>query len=103
WAGDVGVALGVEVRHETYTDNRDPRVDGTITYTDAVTSVNYPTDIVGTSNSPDVHGKRTVESAFAELQIPVVSPEMNIPFMNRLDLKGAGRAEHYHHVGTRAH
>ena len=100
WAGDVGVALGVEARHETYTDDRDPRVDGTITYTDAVTGVNYPTDVVGTSNSPDVHGKRTVTSAFAELQIPVVSPDMNIPFMNRLDLQVAGRAEHYSDVGS---
>ncbi len=100
WAGDVGVAVGVEVRHETYKDDRDPRVDGTITYTDAVTGTNYPTDIVGTSNSPDVRGKRTVESAFAEFQIPLVSPEMNIPLMNRLDLQIAGRAEHYSDVGS---
>lgn len=100
WAGDVGVALGVEARHETYKDDRDPRVDGTITYTNAVTGIEYPTDIVGTSNSPDVRGKRTVESAFAEFQIPVVSPEMNIPLMNRLDLQIAGRAEHYSDVGS---
>jgi len=100
WAGDVGMALGVEARRETYRDDRDPRVDGTITYTDAVTGTNYPTDIVGTSNSPDVYGKRTVESAYAEFQIPVVSPEMNIPLMNRLDLQIAGRAEHYSDVGS---
>jgi outer membrane receptor protein involved in Fe transport len=100
WSGDVGVAVGVEVRRETYTDNRDPLVDGTITYTDAVTGTNYPSDIMGTSNSPDVSGHRTVESAYAEFQIPLVSPDMNIPLVNRIDLQVAGRAENYSDVGS---
>ena len=99
WAGDIGVATGVEVRRETYEDNRDPRVDGQVTYTDAVTGVNYPSDIVGTSNSPDVKGHRTVSSAYLEFQIPLVSPDMNIPLVNRIDVQLAGRAEHYSDVG----
>jgi outer membrane receptor protein involved in Fe transport len=99
WSGDIGVATGVEVRRETYEDNRDPRVDGQITYTDAVTGVNFPSDIVGTSNSPDVKGHRTVSSAYAEFQIPLVSPEMHIPLVNRIDVQLAGRAEHYSDVG----
>lgn len=100
WAGDVGVAAGVEVRHETYTDDRDARIDGTTGYTNPVTGQVFLTDVVGTSNSPDVHGKRTVSSAFAELQIPIISPEMNIPLVNKIDVQLAGRAEHYSDVGT---
>ncbi|MDB5436200.1 MAG: TonB-dependent receptor [Phenylobacterium sp.] len=99
WSGDVGVATGVEVRRETYEDNRDPRVDGQITYTDAVTGVAFPSDIVGTSNSPDVKGHRTVSSAYVEFQIPLVSPEMHIPLVDRIDVQLAGRAEHYSDVG----
>ena len=100
WGGnDIGVAMGVEVRHETYSDDRDSRIDGTIVYTDAVTGTVTGSDIPGTSTSPDVKGKRTVMSAFAELAIPLVSPEMNIPLVNKLELQLAGRAEHYDDVG----
>ncbi|WP_332767029.1 TonB-dependent receptor domain-containing protein [Phenylobacterium sp.] len=99
WGGDVGMALGVEVRHETYRDDRDDRIDGTILYTDAVTGTVLGSDLPGTSTSPDVRGKRTVASAYAELAIPVVSPEMDIPFVDRLEIQLAGRAEHYDDVG----
>ena len=33
-AGDVGLLLGFEFREEEVIDDRDPRLDGTITYTD---------------------------------------------------------------------
>ena len=105
WAGDVGIAAGVEVRRETYQDNRDKNVDGTIPYIDAVTgpivggSVAL-SNIPGTSVSPDVNGHRTVMSAYAELAVPLVSPEMNIPFVNRLEMQLAGRAEDYSDVGS---
>jgi iron complex outermembrane receptor protein len=98
--GDIGLATGVEVRRETYTDNRDARVDGTTTFTNPVTGVNFASDIVGTSNSPDVKGHRTVESAFVEFQIPLISPDMNIPLVNRVDVQIAGRAENYSDVGS---
>jgi iron complex outermembrane receptor protein len=101
WAdNDIGIALGVEVRKETYRDDRDSRIDGTIVYTDAVTGTVTGSDIPGTSTSPDVYGKRTVMSAFAELAIPLVSPEMNIPLVNKLELQLAGRAEDYDDVGS---
>ncbi|MBS0359878.1 MAG: TonB-dependent receptor [Proteobacteria bacterium] len=99
WAGDVGTAAGVELRRETYQDNRDARIDGTIGYTDPVTGQAFPTDVVGTSNSPDVKGHRTVTSAYVEFQIPLVSPEMKIPFVYKVDMQLAGRAEHYSDVG----
>jgi len=97
--GDVGFAMGVEVRHETYRDDRDQRIDGTLGYIDPPSGLVFPSDIPGTSTSPDVRGKRTVSSVYAELAIPVVSPENEIPFVDRLEVQLAGRAEHYSDVG----
>lgn len=105
WAGDIGIAAGVEVRRETYRDNRDKNVDGTVPYIDAVTGPIVGgavalSNIPGTSVSPDVSGHRTVKSAYAELAIPLVSPEMNIPLVDRLEVQLAGRAEDYSDVGS---
>lgn len=105
WGGDVGIAAGVEVRRETYRDNRDENVDGTVEFVDAITgpivggAVAF-SNIPGTSVSPDVSGHRTVMSAYAELAIPLVSPEMNIPLVDRFEMQLAGRAEDYSDVGS---
>lgn len=98
--GDVGVAAGVEVRRETYSDNRDARLDGTTKYTDIVTGRTFDSDILGASGSPDVKAHRTIVSAFAELAVPLVSPEMNIPLVRSLDLQLAARDEHYSDFGN---
>lgn len=42
---------------------------------------------------------RDVHSLFGELFVPVVSPEMNIPFVQRLDLSLAARYENYSDFG----
>ncbi|HEX8534066.1 MAG TPA: TonB-dependent receptor [Allosphingosinicella sp.] len=98
--GDVGFAAGVEVRRETYEDDRDPRLDGTITYTDSVTKRVFGTDILGASPAPDVKAKRTIASAFLEFAVPIVSPEMNLPLMRSIDLQLAVRDEHYSDFGN---
>ena len=98
--GDVGVAAGVEWRRETQQDDRDAHVDGTITYTNSVTGVNYLSDLVGTSPSPDTKGSRKVSSAYVELAVPVISPEMGIPLVRSIELQLAGRAEKYSDVGS---
>src|SRR6185437_12037313 len=46
-AGDVGMATGVEVRHEFMSDNRDPTIDGTVQFTDSVTGVTTVSDQLG--------------------------------------------------------
>ncbi|RFB05145.1 TonB-dependent receptor [Parvularcula marina] len=97
--GDVGVALGVEARYEAYDEDRDERVDGTITYTDAVTGEVSQTDVYGTSPTPDSNGSRNVYAAFAEASVPLVSPDMNIPLVNTFDLQLAARYEHYSDFG----
>ncbi len=98
--GPLGVAVGVEARRETQFDDRDARVDGTISFTDSVSGINYGSDLVGTSPSPDTEGKRTVVAAYAELAVPVVGREMNVPLIRSLEFQLAGRFEHYSDVGS---
>ena len=99
-AGDLGVALGVEYRREEFTDDRDDRLDGTNFFTDSVTGNVIPSDVMGSSPTPDTDGDRDVFSAFAELAVPLVSEDMNIPLVHRLDAQLAIRAEDYSDVGS---
>jgi len=100
--GDVGVAAGIEWRRETFFDDRDPRIDGTITWTDSVTGVFDGSDVVGTSASPDTSGTRVVWSAFAETFVPLVSEDMEIPLIAALNLQLAGRMEHFRDIDETA-
>ena len=97
-AGHIGMAAGVEARHETQLDDRDSRIDGTVSFTDPVTGAVY-SDLVNSSPNPDTEGKRDVYSAYIEFALPLVSPEMNIPFVHNLEAQIAGRYEHYSDFG----
>lgn len=99
-AGNLGMALGLEARRDTQLDDRDSRVDGTITWTDSVTGVVQPSDLFGVSPTPDTKGARTVFSAYAEFAVPVISPEMNVPLVRSFELQFAGRYEHYSDFGS---
>ena len=99
-AGDVGVAAGVELRRETYEDDRDDRLDGTITYTDIVTAKTYGTDILGASPSPDVRADRTIMSGWIEFAVPIVSPDMDVPLVHALNVQLAARDENYSDFGN---
>jgi outer membrane receptor protein involved in Fe transport len=100
WSGDIGIATGVEVRRETYKDDRDNRLDGTTTFTDMVTHVTYGSDIMGASGAPDVNAKRTISSAFLEFSVPLVSEDMGIPLVKEVNMQIAGRDEHYSDFGN---
>lgn len=97
--GNVGFASGFEFRRETQLDDRDARIDGTITFIDPVTGQEFG-DLTNSALNPDTQGARNVTSLYAELQVPVVSPEMNIPLVHRLDIQLAGRAERYSDFGN---
>lgn len=99
-AGSLGVAAGVEVRWETSEDDRDATGDFTTNFLNTVTGITYPSDTLGASAAWDVKGNRTVYSAFAELAVPIISPEMNIPLVRAIDLQFAGRYEDYSDVGS---
>ncbi len=90
-AGPVGFLLGAEYRQESFLDNRDPRVDGTIQFTD-VDGQTFPfvSDVAQTSPSSDSHGDRDVTSVFVEFAVPV---------FNNFDLQAAMRYEDLSDVG----
>jgi len=62
------------------------------------------------STGPAVYGsgyaiyyyQRDVESAFAEARIPLVSPSMGLPLVEKLDIDLSGRYDHYSDVGPTA-
>ncbi len=104
--GDVGVLFGFEYRDEEMSDDRDPRLDGTITYTDydvkstasicnaAGAGDTYPcvADVLNSSPTGDVSGGRHVTSFFTELQIPLAeSADMQIALRNE-DYSDSGNA-----------
>jgi iron complex outermembrane receptor protein len=98
--GNLGVAFGVEARRETQRDDRDPNLNGTIGFVDMVTGETNLSNVAAVSPTPSTKGARTVFSAFAELAVPVVSPDMHIPLVHRLDVQLAGRYEHYSDFGS---
>lgn len=98
--GPVGVALGLEARHETQKDDRDANLDGTNTFVDMVTGAVNPSNVSAVSPNPDTSGSRDVFSAYVEFAVPLVSPEMNIPGVYQLDVQLAGRYEHYSDFGS---
>lgn len=105
WSGNtVGVAAGVEIRRETYTDDRSSYQAGVLgvdnTYTDAVTGIFYGSDLGGASTRPDIYGRRTVKSAYAEMGVGIVDPDMHVPLIRSLDFQAAGRYESYSDVGS---
>ncbi|WP_052071644.1 TonB-dependent receptor domain-containing protein [Sphingopyxis sp. MWB1] len=100
-AGDIGAAMGVEWRRQSYLEDFDDRLDGTINYVDALTGdIVNPSDVMGSSVAADSSGSRNVYSAFAELAVPLVSRDMGIPLIRKLDMQIAGRFEHYSDVGS---
>ena len=90
-AGPVGAVAGYERRRESFLDDRDPRLDGTITWTDWDGDT-YPfiSDVVNSSPTPDNKGSRDVDSLFTEFSIPV---------LKNLDVQLALRYENFSDVG----
>ena len=105
-AGPVGLLVGAEFRSEEVTDDRDPRLDGTITYTDydvkaeaglcnvAGGGDTYPcvSDVLNSSPTGDVFGEHDVTSFFAELQIPIaerVDAQLAVRHENSTDVESA--------------
>jgi iron complex outermembrane recepter protein len=90
-AGPVGFVAGLEYREESFDDDRDPHLDGTIVFTDEEgDSYPFVSDVVNSSPTPDSSGERDVTSLFAELQVPVLT---------NLDLQLALRYEDFSDVG----
>lgn len=89
--GDVGAAFGIEFRQEEVTEDSDPRLDGTLTFTNG--AVPDESDLVGVSATRDFSGDRDVWSAYGELTIPIVGEANSFPLVHALDLQLASRFE----------
>lgn len=94
WAGSIGAAFGTEIRYESYDDDRDPRLDGTITFDAGDGGVSDSSDVVGVSPTFDSDGDRTVYAAFGELLIPLVAPSPGL-WTNEVNLQLAARAQYF--------
>jgi len=91
-AGSAGFLAGAEYRQESFKDDRDPRLDGTIQFTDWQGDT-YPfvSDVVNSSPTPDSSGDRNVTSLFSELALPI---------LENLDVQLAVRFEDFSDVGN---
>ena len=90
-AGPVGILAGFEYREESFVDDRDPRLDGTIRFTDESGNT-YPfvSDVMNSSPSSDSSGSRDVTSLFTEVQLPV---------FETVDVQAALRYEDFSDIG----
>ena len=90
-SGPVAFLAGAEYREVSFEDDRDPRLDGTIVFTDYQgDTYPYVSDVVNSSPTPDSEGGRDVFSVFAEVQAPLFP---------RVDMQAAVRYEDFSDVG----
>ena len=96
-AGPVGIALGVEYRRESFTDDRDSLLDGSNPFIDQITGdVLSGSDVLGSSPTPDSDGSRNVASAYAEFLIPLADGEA---WADYIEMQIAARYENFSNVG----
>jgi len=94
-AGDVGVALGVEFRRETFEDNRDELLDGSHPFVDQISGVTLSgSDVLGSSPTPDSNAGRNISSAYAEFLVPLIDSNSQY-----VELQLAARYENFSDVG----
>ncbi|SFC94893.1 TonB-dependent receptor domain-containing protein [Pseudoalteromonas denitrificans] len=95
-AGSVGIAMGLEFRHETFEDDRDELLDGSNPFIDQITGITLSgSNVLGSSPTPDSKGDRDVTSAFVELLVPLVDSGSHY-----VELQLAGRYENFSDVGS---
>ncbi|MDT8438851.1 MAG: TonB-dependent receptor [Wenzhouxiangellaceae bacterium] len=94
WAGTIGAAFGSEIRYQSYDENRDPRLDGSITFDSGDGGVSDISDVVGVSPTADSDGDRTVYAIYGELLVPLVAPSDGL-WTNEVNFQVAARAQYF--------
>jgi outer membrane receptor protein involved in Fe transport len=85
-AGPVALALGAETRNEKLSDIPD--------------TLSNDGSIVSQGGNHASFGQRDSDALYAELFLPVVSPQNEVPAIHSLQLQLAGRFEYYSDFGT---
>ncbi|MGB5630668.1 MAG: TonB-dependent receptor, partial [Woeseiaceae bacterium] len=91
FGNDAGIAFGVEWREESYVDDRDPRLDGSMPFEDGI--IFDESDVIGVSATFDSAGDRDTYSAYAELYLPLIGEANAGKFTNALEIQLAARYE----------
>jgi outer membrane receptor protein involved in Fe transport len=91
FGNDVGLALGAEWREESYVDDRDPRLDGSMPFSDGI--IFDESDLIGVSATFDSRASRDTYSAYAELYIPLVGEANEKSFTKAFEIQLATRYE----------
>ncbi len=68
------------------------------TFDDTISTIPIANDLQGNNPSLDTRGSRTVQSAYVELQVPLVSKDMAIPLVQTVDMQLAARYENFDYV-----
>jgi outer membrane receptor protein involved in Fe transport len=91
FGNDAGAAFGVEWREETYKDDRDPRLDGTMPFDSG--AIFDESDVIGMSATADSGASRDTYSIFGELYIPLVGEANQMTMLRALEIQLAARYE----------
>jgi outer membrane receptor protein involved in Fe transport len=92
FGNDAGAAFGVEWRNEDYFDDRDPRLDGSMPFTNG--PIFDESDLVGVSATFDSGASRDTYSAYAEFNLPLIGAANESLFTRTLEIQLAARYEH---------
>ena len=99
WAGDIGASVGFDYRRESYDEDRDPRLDGTIIYDP--NDVSGVSDVVGVSPTRDSSAARDVYALSGEVLVPLLAAGDGA-FINEWYMQLAVRAEHFADISENA-
>ena len=92
--GRAGMLVGFEYREESFADMRDPRLNGTIAWTNPYgETYPYVSAVANSSPTPNSGGSREVTSLFAEMQLPI---------MDNMNAQLAVRHEDFSDIGEAA-
>lgn len=91
FGNDAGAAFGIEWRQEEYFDDRDPRLDGSMPFTNG--AIFDESDLVGVSATFDSGASRDTYSAYGEFNIPLIGAANENLMARSLEVQLAARYE----------
>ena len=91
FGNDAGVAMGLEYRNESYDEDRDARLDGSMPFDSG--AIFDESDVIGVSATFDSEASRNTYSAYAELYLPLVGEANAMTGLQAFEVQLAARYE----------